>query len=147
MRPACAGALAALHSVDPAAVSLSGYGRAANSNARQTTRWKRQYLASTQAGSNNERLDSMLDLAAWLEAHAQERDAHLGSGAIVHGDFRLDNLIYDAHAPRVRAVLDWELSTLGDPMSDLAYNCLVRHPAPALAMGHCTAYTLAAQPP
>ena len=68
----------------------------------------------------------MLKLATWLEEHAPAQDEHLGAGTIVHGDFRLDNLIYDAAEPRVRAVLDWELSTLGDPMSDVAYNCLVR---------------------
>jgi Ser/Thr protein kinase RdoA (MazF antagonist) len=70
----------------------------------------------------------MLQLAQWLELHAPERDAMLGKGSIVHGDYRLDNLIYSSGSTvaKVLAVLDWELSTLGDPLSDLAYNCLVR---------------------
>lgn len=122
--------LADLHAVDPAAVGLENYGRPAHFSARQVSRWKAQYLASTEEGSGNARLPSVLRLAEWLEAHADEQDALLDTPRVVHGDYRLDNLVYaaggDLARARVAAVLDWELSTLGDPLCDLAGNCLVR---------------------
>ena len=91
-------------------------------------RWKRQYEASTQAGSGNARQNSMLQLAQVLEAAAPARDAALQRAHVVHGDFRLDNLVFNdgqGGKQAVLAVLDWELSALGDPLSDLAYNCMV----------------------
>jgi len=104
--------IAALHSVDPAAVGLSDYGRPGNYFARQIDRWSRQYKAS-----ETEPIAAMDALIAWLPHNIPPGDAT----SIVHGDFRLDNLIFHPTEPRVLAVLDWELSTLGHPMADLAY--------------------------
>ncbi|MEO5641315.1 MAG: phosphotransferase family protein [Sphingomicrobium sp.] len=104
--------LAALHSVDPVAVGLGDYGRPGNYFERQVARWTRQYRASQTA--------EMLEierLIEWLPRTLPEQER----SAIVHGDFRIDNLIFAAGEPRVVAVLDWELSTLGDPLADLAY--------------------------
>ncbi len=104
--------LARLHGLDPAVVGLSDYGKAGNYFARQVERWSRQYRASETTP-----VAEMDRLIGWLPSTvpAQERVS------IVHGDFRLDNMIFAAQAPVVRAVLDWELSTLGDPMADFTY--------------------------
>jgi len=104
--------IAALHSVDPAAVGLADYGRPGNYFARQIDRWSRQYKAS-----ETEPIAAMDALIAWLPHNIPPGDAT----SIVHGDFRLDNLIFHPTEPRVLAVLDWELSTLGHPMADLSY--------------------------
>jgi aminoglycoside phosphotransferase (APT) family kinase protein len=84
---------------------------------------------STEKGTGNMRLPNMLQLAEWLKANAPMHDARIGEGSIVHGDYRLDNLIFSQgelpHDSAVAAVLDWELCTLGDPLCDLAGNCLV----------------------
>lgn len=104
--------LAALHCIDPAAVGLADYGRPGNYFARQLARWTGQYDRS-----DGPRHAAMDRLAAWLPGGAPaDRPAR-----IVHGDYRLDNLVLDATAPKVVAVLDWELSTLGDPIADLTY--------------------------
>jgi len=110
------GVLAALHGVDPVAVGLGDFGKPGNYFARQTDRWTRQYLASSDTP-----LDDMLYLARWLADHLPADD---GQVALVHGDFRLDNMIFAHDAPRVIALLDWELSTLGHPIADLAYQCM-----------------------
>lgn len=107
-------------------MGLSHYGNAANFSARQAARWHKQYLLATAPASGNARQDSMLQLAAWLREHAPEQDARLAAPTIVHGDYRLDNLVLSEDGRSVRAVLDWELSTLGDPLSDVAYVCMVR---------------------
>ena len=107
--------LAALHGVDWQAAGLSGFGRPQGYVARQIDRWSRQYVASD-AGEVAE----MDRLMAGLPAHAPATD----ETAIAHGDFRLGNLIFHPTEPRVVAVLDWELSTLGHPLADLAYNCI-----------------------
>lgn len=114
--------LAALHSVDVAAVGLADYGRPGNYFERQIGRWSRQYLASV-----TEPIAAMDRLIAWLPGHipASARDARLAS--VVHGDYRLDNLIFHPTEPRVLAVLDWELSTLGHPIADFAYHCMAWH--------------------
>jgi aminoglycoside phosphotransferase (APT) family kinase protein len=105
-------ALAALHRFEPAEIGLGDYGRPGNYFARQVGRWTKQYRAS-----ETEPVPAMDRLIAFLpESLPPERPAR-----IVHGDFRLDNLILAPDAPQVRAVLDWELSTLGDPMADFSY--------------------------
>jgi aminoglycoside phosphotransferase (APT) family kinase protein len=107
--------IAALHRVDPAAVGLGDYGKPGNYFARQIDRWSKQYKAS-----ETETIEAMDHLIAWLPANVPPGEAT----SIVHGDYRLDNMIWSADAPRVLAVLDWELSTLGHPLCDLAYNCI-----------------------
>jgi aminoglycoside phosphotransferase (APT) family kinase protein len=113
--------LAALHRIDPAAVGLGDFGRAQNYAGRQVDRWTRQYLAA-----KTDELPAMDALIAWLPEHAPARD----ETAIVHGDFRLGNLIYAPDGPHVAAVLDWELATLGHPLADLAYAALPYHLPP-----------------
>ncbi len=108
--------LAALHSVDVDAVGLADYGKPGNYFARQVSRWSDQYRASV--GEVVPDMDWVMD---WL---AETMVADDGQVAIVHGDFRLDNLMFAPSAPNVAAVLDWELSTLGHPMADLAYQCM-----------------------
>ncbi len=105
-------ALARLHSFAPAELDLAGFGRGENYVARQIARWSEQYRAS-----RTDDIPEMDRLIAWLPGHvpAQRRLA------VVHGDFRLDNIILAADRPEIRAVLDWELSTLGDPVADFTY--------------------------
>ena len=107
--------LAALHDVDYAAKGLGDFGRPGSYFARQVGRWSKQYRAS-ETGV----IADMDALIAWLEANMPEDD---GITTLVHGDYRIDNLIYGPDG-RIRAVLDWELSTLGHPYSDLAYQCM-----------------------
>jgi aminoglycoside phosphotransferase (APT) family kinase protein len=109
--------IAALHQVDHHAVGLGDYGRPGNYFKRQIARWSKQYLDDAEAGR-----DSNMDaLAEWLPTAIPPGD----ETAIVHGDFRCDNLIFHPAEPRVIAVLDWELSTLGHPLADFAYHCLM----------------------
>jgi aminoglycoside phosphotransferase (APT) family kinase protein len=107
--------IARLHRVDYAAIGLGDFGKPGGYVKRQIERWTKQYRAS-----ETERIEAMDNLVAWLPAHAPDDAAT----ALVHGDFRIDNLIFDRHAPRVVAVLDWELSTLGDPVGDFAYHAM-----------------------
>jgi aminoglycoside phosphotransferase (APT) family kinase protein len=109
--------IARLHSLDPAAIGLADYGKPGNYFARQISRWSKQYLADAAAGRDA----SMDRLVEWLPATIPPGD----ETAIVHGDFRIDNMIFDATQPRVIAVLDWELSTLGHPLADFAYHLLM----------------------
>ena len=109
-------ALAALHSIDPARVGLADFGRPGSYFARQTARWSDQYRAS-----QTQDLPDMDALIAWLGANQPADD---GRSAIVHGDWRIDNMIFAFESPRLLAVLDWELSTLGHPFADLAYQCM-----------------------
>jgi aminoglycoside phosphotransferase (APT) family kinase protein len=108
--------LAKLHAIDVAAAGLSDYGKPGSYFARQLQRWSEQYRASETA-----RIEDMDRLIVWL---GQRVPADDGRVALVHGDWRIDNMIFDAHAPRLIAVLDWELSTLGHPFADLAYQCM-----------------------
>ena len=110
--------LARLHKVDPAKVGLGDYGRSGQYVARQVSRWTKQY-----AELKTEDIPAMDKLAAFLPANIPDEDPT----TIVHGDYRLGNLIVHPTEPRVVAVLDWELSTLGHPLCDLAYNCIGYH--------------------
>lgn len=107
--------LAKLHAVDYAAIGLADYGRPGNYFERQVGRWTRQYRAA-----ETETIDSMDRLIEWLPRHVLQSD----DSAIVHGDFRLDNLIVHPTRPQVIAILDWELSTLGHPLADLSYHVM-----------------------
>ncbi|SDR47325.1 phosphotransferase [Pseudovibrio sp. Tun.PSC04-5.I4] len=108
--------LAALHDVSPNAVGLFDYGKPGNYFARQTGRWISQYKASETTS-----IPAMNKLMDWLEANMVDDD---GASSLVHGDFRLDNLVFHPTEPRILAVLDWELSTLGHPLADVAYQCM-----------------------
>ncbi|MES2535365.1 MAG: phosphotransferase [Pseudomonadota bacterium] len=107
--------IAALHRVDYQALGLADYGKPGNYLQRQIARWSRQYRAS-----ETERIDSMERLIEWLPDNVPPGD----DSAIVHGDFRIDNLMFDPVEPRILAVLDWELSTLGHPLADLSYHLM-----------------------
>ena len=108
--------LAALHRVEPGAVGLADYGKPGNYFARQLSRWVGQYRASELRP-----IPAMEDLMAWLQERQPDDD---GRVALVHGDYRLDNIVFHPREPRIIAVLDWELSTLGHPLADLAYQCM-----------------------
>jgi aminoglycoside phosphotransferase (APT) family kinase protein len=110
--------IARLHSFDPAAIGLADYGRGENYVARQVERWSKQYRAS-----ETQTIDDMERLMAWLPDHLPPA----GPVRLVHGDFRLDNTIVAPDAPVVLAVLDWELSTLGDPLADFSYHRMKWH--------------------
>ena len=109
-------ALAALHDVDPAAVGLEDFGVPGSYFARQLSRWSKQYNAS-----EVDTVSDMHDLIAYLEKELPEDD---GQVSLVHGDYRLDNMIFDNDSAKILGVLDWELSTLGHPLADLAYQCM-----------------------
>jgi aminoglycoside phosphotransferase (APT) family kinase protein len=113
--------IAALHRTDFVAIGLADYGRPGNYLARQIDRWSRQYRASA-----TERIDAMDRLIEWLPRHIPSGERT----ALVHGDFRLDNMIFHRREPRVLALLDWELSTLGDPLADFAYHLMAWRLAP-----------------
>ncbi|RVD49303.1 MULTISPECIES: phosphotransferase [unclassified Mesorhizobium] len=108
--------LAALHDVNAEAVGLGDFGRPGNYFERQLARWTSQYRASETSA-----IGDMDRLIEWLETHMPADDAR---AALVHGDYRLDNLIFAPDQPKVLAVLDWELSTSGHPFADIAYQCM-----------------------
>ena len=110
--------LARLHSFDPAAIGLADFGRGENYVTRQTERWSKQYRAS-----ETETIPDMDALIAWLPHNVPPQTAV----RVVHGDYRLDNMIISRTGPDVIAVLDWELSTLGDPLADFAYHLMQWH--------------------
>jgi aminoglycoside phosphotransferase (APT) family kinase protein len=117
--------LAALHSVDVGAAGLADYGKPGNYFERQIGRWSKQYLASM-----TESIPEMDRLIAWLPAHLPASALDNSQVAVVHGDYRLDNLVFHPTEPRVIAVLDWELSTLGHPLADFSYHCMAWHIPP-----------------
>jgi len=128
--------LARLHGFDPAAIGLADYGRGENYVARQVERWSKQYRAS-----ETEPIEDMERLIAWLPAHLPPPQ----TPRLVHGDYRLDNVILAPDAPRVVAVLDWELSTLGDPLADFSYHLMQWHMPPLEAgTGSLVGFDLAA---
>ncbi len=108
-------AIARLHKVEYAAIGLSDYGRPGNYVLRQIDRWSKQYRAS-----ETETIPAMDRLIEWLPLHAPASE----ETTLIHGDFRIDNMIFHPSEPRVIAVLDWELSTLGNPLSDFAYHMM-----------------------
>jgi len=118
--------IAALHQVDYTAIGLGDFGRPGNYFERQIARWTKQYRAS-----ETEKIEAMEALIEWLPAHIPAGD----ETSIVHGDFRLDNMIFAKDEPRVLAVLDWELSTLGHPLADFSYNVMVWHLEPNVFRG------------
>ncbi|MCE4541430.1 MULTISPECIES: phosphotransferase [unclassified Caballeronia] len=120
--------IAALHTVDVEAAGLSTYGKPGNYFERQIGRWSKQYIAS-----ETEKIDAMHRLIEWLPRRIPV--SHKAKVSVVHGDFRLDNLIFHPHEPRVLAVLDWELSTFGDPLADFAYHCMAWHVDPSQFRG------------
>ena len=120
--------IARLHSFDPAAIGLADYGKAAGFVERQVVRWSKQYLADADAG----RLPAMDRLVDWLGKHLPPDS---GLSRVAHGDFRCDNMIFAPAEPRVAAVLDWELSTLGDPAADFTYHLLMYRMPAALFSG------------
>jgi aminoglycoside phosphotransferase (APT) family kinase protein len=120
--------IAALHTVDFAARGLAGYGKPGNYFERQIGRWTRQYKASTDAaGPMSQPIPEMEQLLEWLPAHIPAAGRDERNVCIVHGDYRLDNLMFHPTEPRIIAVLDWELSTLGHPLADFSYHCMSWH--------------------
>ena len=122
--------IAALHSVVPASVGLVGFGKPGNYFERQIGRWTKQYQASI-----TQPIDAMARLIDWLPAHIPPSARDDSQVSIVHGDYRLDNMVFAADAPKVVAVLDWELSTLGHPLADFSYHCMSWHIAPGAFRG------------
>jgi aminoglycoside phosphotransferase (APT) family kinase protein len=110
--------LARLHNFDPAAIGLGDYGRGENYVARQVERWSKQYRAS-----ETQPIKEMEELITWLPAHLPPQQLP----RLVHGDYRLDNMILAPDEPKIAAVLDWELSTLGDPLADFSYHLMQWH--------------------
>ena len=122
--------IAMLHSVDATAAALGDYGKPGNYFDRQIGRWSKQYLASV-----TEPIAEMDRLLDWLPAHIPPSARDQQQPVVVHGDFRLDNLVFHKTEPRVLAVLDWELSTLGHPLADLSYHCMSWHIPPGTFRG------------
>jgi len=123
--------IAALHSIDPAAVGLADFGKTGNYAERQIARWTKQYRAS-----ETERIDAMERLIDWLPQHIPTDEEE--QTRIIHGDYRIGNVIFDPHELRLLAVLDWELATLGNPLADFAYHCMpyrLPHAMPSCAGG------------
>ena len=118
--------VALLHTIDYKSVGLEGFGKPGNYIARQIDRWTKQYRAS-----ELERIEPMEHLIAWLPGNIPPGDETV----IVHGDYRLDNTIFHASEPKILAVLDWELSTLGHPLADFAYHCMSWHIPPGKFRG------------
>jgi len=123
-------AIAALHTVKFAARGLESYGRPGNYFERQIGRWSKQYVASI-----TQPIDEMDKLMTWLPAHMPASALDASKVSIVHGDYRLDNLMFHPTEPRVLAVLDWELSTLGHPLADFSYLCMGWHIPPGTFRG------------
>jgi aminoglycoside phosphotransferase (APT) family kinase protein len=122
--------IALLHTVDVARAGLSDFGKPGNYFERQIARWSKQYTASV-----TQPIDEMERLMTWLPAHMPASACDETKVSVVHGDYRLDNLVFHHTEPRVIAVLDWELSTLGHPLADFAYHCMAWHIPPGAFRG------------
>jgi aminoglycoside phosphotransferase (APT) family kinase protein len=118
--------IALLHSIDYKAVGLADFGKAGSYIERQVGRWSKQYVAS-----ETEKIEAMDNLIAWLPKNVPATD----ETTIVHGDYRLDNTVFHPSDPKMLAVLDWELSTLGDPLADFSYHCMSWHIPPGKFRG------------
>lgn len=119
--------LAQLHMLDPAAIGLADFGKPGNYFARQIGRWSKQYVEDTAAGH----VPEMDRLVEWLPANIPAGD----EVSVVHGDYRCDNMIFHPTEPRVLAVLDWELSTLGHPLADFTYHLMMYRMPPVATAG------------
>lgn len=119
--------IARLHSIDYAAIGLADYGKPGNYFERQIGRWSKQYLQDEAAG----RVDHMDRLIEWLPMSIPPGEEI----SVVHGDFRCDNMIFHPSEPRVLAVLDWELSTIGHPLADFAYHAMIYRVPPTMITG------------
>lgn len=118
--------IAQLHTIDYAAIGLADYGKPGNYFARQIDRWTKQYRAS-----ETEKIEAMDNLIEWLPHNIPPGD----DTSIVHGDYRLDNMMFHPTEPRIMAILDWELSTLGHPLADFSYHCMSWHVTPGQFRG------------
>ncbi len=118
--------IAQLHTIDYAAIGLADYGKPGNYFSRQIDRWTKQYRAS-----ETEKIEAMDNLIAWLPDHIPAGE----DTSIVHGDYRLDNMMFHPTEPRILALLDWELSTLGHPLADFSYHCMTWHVTPGQFRG------------
>ncbi|MBC3928389.1 phosphotransferase family protein [Undibacterium sp. CY21W] len=118
--------IAQLHTIDYAAIGLADYGKPGNYFARQIDRWTKQYRAS-----ETEKIEAMDKLIEWLPHNIPAGD----DTSIVHGDYRLDNMMFHPTEPRILAILDWELSTLGHPLADFSYHCMSWHVTPGQFRG------------
>ncbi len=128
--------IAALHNVKFAERGLAAYGKPGNYFERQIGRWSKQYMASADgAGPLSQSVVEMEELMVWLPQHIPETARADAMVSIVHGDYRLDNLMFDPTEPRIIAVLDWELSTLGHPLADFSYHCMAWHIPPGSFRG------------
>ena len=114
--------IAALHEVDVGGVGLATYGKPGSYFERQINRWGKQYIASI-----TEPIEAMDRLMQWLPEHMPASARDDSEVSVVHGDFRLDNLVFHETEPRIIAVLDWELSTIGHPLADFSYHCMSWH--------------------
>ncbi|APV37637.1 phosphotransferase family protein [Acinetobacter soli] len=119
--------IAELHGLDPVALQLEDYGKSGNYFERQIARWSKQYLSDSEAG-RDPNMDMLIE---WLPKHIPEGD----ETRIVHGDFRCDNMIFHPTEPKILAVLDWELSTLGHPLADFAYHAMMYQMPPDIVAG------------
>jgi aminoglycoside phosphotransferase (APT) family kinase protein len=122
--------IAALHRVDVQRAGLASYGKHGNYFERQIGRWGKQYLASI-----TEPIEAMDRLMQWLPAHMPASARDESQTGVVHGDYRLDNLVFHPTEPRILAVLDWELSTIGHPLADFSYHCMSWHIPPGAFRG------------
>ena len=128
--------ISALHTVKFAERGLAGYGKPGNYFERQIGRWSKQYAASADgAGPMSQPTREMDLLVQWLPQHIPEMACATELVSIVHGDYRLDNLMFHPTEPRIVAVLDWELSTLGHPLADFSYHCMAWHIPPGSFRG------------